>query len=115
MTEVQLDLYATENEPRVAFQYTVYGVRIPWRQETRDVHVNVALIVYDQDNLVNIDFHRTTWFGLPSADVKNHTQEIWDWLSEWELVELKQIGPEDSEYFATDKFFKRAGDIRESL
>ena len=114
MTE--FDLYAEENEPRVAFQYTVYGVRVPWRQDTRDITVNVSLIVYDQDNLVSIDFNRTTWdLGDLTEDVKQHAQAIWDWLSEWELVELKRIGPEDSEYFATDKFFKRAGDIRESL
>lgn len=30
-------------------------------------------------------------------------REVWSWLREWELVELKSIGPEDSEYFATER------------
>lgn len=30
-------------------------------------------------------------------------KRVWEWLVEWELVELKAIGPEDSEYFATTK------------
>jgi hypothetical protein len=33
-------------------------------------------------------------------------REVWSWLSEWELVELKPIGPEDSEYFATEKLLE---------
>jgi hypothetical protein len=46
----------------------------------------------------------TSWFGK-NFDEMGHEEkkEIWELLSEWNLVELRQIGPEDSEYFATDK------------
>jgi hypothetical protein len=30
-------------------------------------------------------------------------KKVWKWLEEYELVELRPIGPEDYEFFATDK------------
>lgn len=34
----------------------------------------------------------------------NAMKEVWDWLTEWEIVRLMPIGPEDSEYFITPEF-----------
>jgi hypothetical protein len=53
------------------------------------------------------------WFGIRSPEhamplgydprLDLAKQEVWEWLMEWELIELRPIGPEDSEYFATLK------------
>ena len=31
---------------------------------------------------------------------------VWNWLVEWEFVELRKIGPEDSEYFALPRLLE---------
>ena len=111
------DLYAAENAPRCRQTAILYHVDI----ENTEQHIagslargamGVTVRVYP-DGLVNIN--RFRWFGVfgpkPSAnnltkdaaDIQAATKEIWEWLTEWEYVKLIPIGPEDSEFFATDK------------
>jgi hypothetical protein len=64
-----------------------------------------------------VDVKRWYWFGLHSnntvvgtiEEIHKHQKardEVYSWLTEWEFIELRQIGPEDSEYFATDKLLE---------
>jgi hypothetical protein len=106
----QFDLYAEENKPESKEFYKTYTVNVP--SQSNDVpmkRIGVRLAVY-RDGLVNIDSF--SWFGVygPKQANANYSdpkqqkaaiQEIWEWLTEWGLVKLQRIGPEDSEYFAT--------------
>jgi hypothetical protein len=54
------------------------------------------------------------WFGERSSHSYNSEnwhllttrKEVVEWLHEWELIETRPIGPEDAEYFATDKLME---------
>jgi hypothetical protein len=71
------------------------------------------VLVFPDDGLCEL--HDWYWFGqkdqhkpyrLTDPEDKarwDAMQEVWFWLREWELVELKKIGPDDSEYFATER------------
>lgn len=65
--------------------------------------IRLCLMVNIEDGLVELD-EMSFWFGAREEgwDVAIR-QEVWEYLREQELVELRPIGPEDSEYFATSK------------
>ena len=111
MTDEKLDIYADENEPK---SYSI-GVIRQYRVEIPNQHYNFyAVLSVREDNYAEIDGikfdgvagPKTGGFRLSDPNDKaawDLQQEVWGWLMEWELVELKAIGPEDSEYFATEK------------
>src|SRR5215831_11092115 len=104
------DLYAEHNEPAVKHHAVVYHVQIPGHPR----EVNCRILVY-RDGLIELDYF--WWFGVKGPKegggyrLSNpEDKKIWDtrievleWLHEWELIVLRRIGPEDSEWFATDK------------
>lgn len=111
MTE--FDLFSDEKEPEVTHTTTItsYRVRVPSEAQS----IDVMLDVYD-DGLVDIKWYK--WFGEDSRDYDRKVatatiaernshfeikRQIMEYLSEWDLVELKRIGPEDSEWFATEE------------
>jgi hypothetical protein len=106
------DLYAAENEPLVMQRYETYVVTLPSpiREALgRGNYPWVFLNVYE-DGLATLD-NCSSWFNEATRHVSSEVairREIWEWLVEWELVELKPIGPEDWEYFITSKFLNRS-------
>lgn len=108
-----LDLWAPEAEPTVRRLYATYRLTVPSEvasgHRTEDIPF-VYLDVYSEDGLATLNLHYTLWFNKkPSRGVDIVQDEIWEWLQEWELVESKRIGPEDSEFFVTDKFWEKSG------
>jgi hypothetical protein len=84
-------------------------LKIPYPR-SNVIPTNIQPFVYvevDEYGMVNIQSHRTVWFGA-RPDTHNRIthsiyKEIYEWLVEWEFAEWKRIGPEDSELFATEK------------
>jgi len=106
----EVDIFSEAFEPKV--KLTARKVFV--KAEIAKGKMDVTLLVYEEDGLVNIEMFR--WFndtrGLHtpySTEIWNIEREIYEWLSEWELVKLVAIGPEDSEYFATDKLADMIG------
>lgn len=98
------DLYEDKNKPAIdGKRVTVtYRVSIPNSR-------NYAWIEVEPDNAGYIsNISGFEWFGIRSAtatltlvEKQDIQRAIYEWLKEWELIELRPIGPEDSEYFAT--------------
>lgn len=106
------DMYADVMEP----VHTVSGI-------TYRVHVpNLGSAKYQYDYWANVyvepgtgycEMHGWKWgeYRQPRPAVYSSTnwhlleveKRVWEWLVEWELIELKPIGPDDAEYFATPK------------
>jgi hypothetical protein len=80
-------------------------------------------ITFDKDHWVYLTVERencyiagSRWYWDGVKDPRSYNSEnwhlhetemkMWNWLVDEELVELKPIGPEDSEYFATDKLME---------
>ena len=109
--DTKVDIFADENKPRVADlgKITVYRVDIP------NQHFDYYAVLWVREDGY-CELHDFKFHGVPSPQqgtynsVESYTQvkEVWDWLMEWELVELKPIGPEDSEYFITDQMHIQA-------
>jgi len=96
----KLDIYADENEPK---SYSI-GVIRQYRVEIPNQHYNFyAVLSVREDNYAEIDGFKFDGVTGPVTESFAQTQEVWSWLQEWDYVVLKPIGPEDSEYFATDK------------
>jgi hypothetical protein len=98
-----LDIYNDENVPTSNLFYTTYRVRIdkmfsPVSHNPFSILVNVF-----SDGLANLD-DNTSWFGKKVSDMTwKEQREIYDYLQEWDYVTLERIGPEDSEWFATER------------
>ena len=105
----EVDLYADENAPYVWESHTTYGLRLPYPAKFKTDKQPFVYVEVDTYGMVNIDRHRTRWFGLDLTDkdagrsVYQIEMQIYEWLVEWELAVWKQIGPEDREIFATAK------------
>jgi hypothetical protein len=107
----EADIYADENEPQADYFGKVYRVVPPVQRPPCSAYVLV--LEYGQCEL-----HDWYWFGKRDPhkpyqlmnpvdkELWDAMQEVWYWLEEWELVERRKIGPEDSEYFATDRLTK---------
>jgi len=106
----EIDIYADIVKPEAKLLSHVYTVIPAYPFSTK---IRVSVRVY-QDGLVNLD--RYSWFGKSGPkhggyrlsdpkdkEIWDTNQEVYAWLSEWEFIELKRIGPEDSEWFATEK------------
>jgi hypothetical protein len=102
MMTTTIDLWAEENAPIVNEVATVYSLRIP-RDLTRRTSDSANVYVeVDQYGMMNIHTG-TYWFRRDWKQDYSIQREIMDWLVEWEYAEWRQIGPEDSELFATEK------------
>ena len=106
-----MDIFADENKPRVADlgKITTYRIDIP------NAHFDYYAVLWVREDgyaeLQDFKFHgiRSPQQGeYNSVESYAQRKEVWDWLMEWELVELKPIGPEDSEYFITHELEKEA-------
>lgn len=104
------DLFADTHEPVVKPAYMTYRIQLPKEVSThfKTVTYTPYIIYLDVDRLGCASLNeRTYWFGNHAGHMSHlHKQEIYDFLIEWELIEWRRIGPEDSELFATEKLLK---------
>lgn len=98
------NLYADEMKPLIEPRAT-YTVRVPNHDWTHWAQIHA-----EEDDLVELedwrwgdvrDVHRPLRPHDPGDQkIIAARNEVWEWLAEWEIVRLRPIGPEDSEYFA---------------
>jgi len=121
----QLDdkwLWEDEYEPKIQHSSVVYRIKptIPsYVKVSSDKYtLFIDLRVYESDGLCELDdFY---WFGIrpkksggyrstdpQDAKILLAQKDVWGYLTEWEFVTLKAIGPEDSEYFTSDEFAEK--------
>jgi hypothetical protein len=112
----EIDLWLDKHEPVVKPAWRTFCIRIPNLFGTviyLDVDDNdYSDPPWETQSLYMIQgFNEriSSWFGKRVDKMTyDERKEIWEWLTEWELVVLRKIGPEDSEYFATDKLLQGA-------
>jgi len=106
----EVDIYSDVINPQAKPGAVIYTVMCDY---PFSMQMQVQVRVY-HDGLANLEYYR--WFGKTGPKHGGYRlsdpadKEIWDrnqevlmWLSEWGFIELKRIGPEDSEWFATEK------------
>lgn len=77
-------------------------------QYDRSKYINLSVRV---DIYGLIDEVTGMFLGQHSNKWSHETQrEVYDYLQEWELIVLRSISPEDSEWFATTKLCKEYGE-----
>lgn len=106
------ELYDSDNMPTSREWVTVYKVEIdqtvlrtsyPIKFKSYMYNPFVIYLEVHNDGLTELG-SSTTWFGMKLADMAQEIrQEIYEYLTEWEICEWQRIGPEDRELFATDK------------
>ena len=109
------EIWDDDKEPKILGMTRTFHVAMPVEGKSlgaSHVWARVEVDQHDYCELVNWCFfgHRpkrdgTGYFLNKPEDALlwEAMQHVWTWLAEWEYVELRPIGPEDSEYFATDK------------
>jgi hypothetical protein len=104
---MDFDALDNENKPIVKHSHITFCVILP-----REAAIKLPGSVYnpytiylDVDDLGGVSLgSRTYWYGKRVEDMEWEEQmEVFDFLAEWELIKSVQVGPEDSEWFATDK------------
>jgi hypothetical protein len=106
-----LNLWADDMEPKVTLGDIIVEIRVPldrMKHKTNEMGSATLTIERESGYVAGFDWY---WFGVKNP--RSYNKENWhlldvrkevvDWLHEWELIETRPIGPEDSEYFATDK------------
>jgi hypothetical protein len=113
---MEFDLYDKKHEPVSKQAHVTYRVGLsPVALRSLKTSAYQPFILYvDVDNYDMVSLGDTThWFGTRYAELSSdEIQEIHEYLVEWELAEWKQIGPEDSELFATKKLTESTMDER---
>lgn len=108
----EFDYFAEGLEPD-KFEYKLFYLRMPNSLDRKTGDTISCYLSVDQYGYCQLmdwyffhrrDPHRPYHLSeQEDAELYECERLVWEWLAEWELVELKPIGPEDSEYFATDK------------
>lgn len=105
----EYDLYSEENAPEIAYNAVVYLLRLEnYLKVPNRTHRVMPLVYIEVDTYGWISIRSYHWFGAVSSEGTRWPvmQEILHYLQEWEYAELKPIGPEDAEWFATDKLLE---------
>lgn|SRR5215471_2001994 len=122
-TEPRDWLFDDVHEPKSRLSHKTYKIKptlpsytgLPEEMFKMFIEINVY-----EDNMGGLcELNDFWWFGVrpkrnggyrPSdpedKKILDAQHEVWGYLTEWEFVELKAIGPEDSEYFACEKLTK---------
>ena len=119
-------LYDEKFQPKITRRSVIYRLKPVIPSYTMPPHgvtehqrnMFVTLEVYDDGYCELDDFN---WFGIrpkrgggyrmsepKDVEILHAQQEVWEYLREWEYVELRRTGPEDSEHFACDKLSEDA-------
>jgi hypothetical protein len=106
------DIWDAEAEPVPHKVWTTYHFTLPTgvRRKLAEGGVKTYPWVYinvDDFGVVQIDTERSHWFTSEEPLKKSQLRAlIYEWLAEWELIQRQPIGPEDYEWFITEKFDK---------
>ncbi len=109
MVEIPDGIYDEGMEPEF-FEYRLFYIRMPKvldRKTGDTITCRLSIDKYGYCELVDWycfgkrDPHEP--YTSETMELREYEMAVWEWLAEWELVELRPIGPEDSEYFATAK------------
>lgn len=108
-----LDIYADDMKPKATVSDIIIRVHVPGCKHTAWAELHV-----ERDDPHYINNLNWSWFGARNPLTYNSKnwhlldieKEVFNWLHEWELIELRPISPEDSEYFATDKLWRIIND-----
>lgn len=100
--------YAEENAPYVKQTSVVYIVRSPRPAEMKSEDVIRLYVEVDiSDGLATLQPY-SSFQGKNYKDMDHsERREVYDYLIEWELLEWRKIGPEDSELFATNNLLEQ--------
>ena len=117
MTDI--DIFAEGMGPE-KFEYKLFFIRMPHALDRKTGETITCRISVDQYGYCEmVDWYNfglrdphTSYNSLMDQKLIEAEKEVWEWLAEWELVELRRIGPEDSEYFATSKLTGDPNDDR---
>jgi hypothetical protein len=114
-------LWEDDSTPRITGVSRIYHVVMPLQSkligEHRTCYASPVWADVHVDDNDYCELHSWMFFGhRPKRDGTGYFLQkpedaiiweamthVWKWLEEWEYVELRPIGPEDKEYFATDK------------
>jgi len=120
MTEQdKLDIFADENEPEAHLVQTIRQYRIEIPNQHYEYY---AVVSVREDGYCELDDFKFDGIrgpkqggGYKLSDPEDKAlwdtqQDVWGWLQEWDYVSLKPIGPEDSEYFATESLMVVEGE-----
>lgn len=103
-TRAQVQIFDSGKEPEVKFSWHTIRVTIPGEKYT------YIFVEIEPHGLVGGIEDHSLWFGRRYENMSfPERKEIWDWLVEWELVALRKVGYDDSEYFATKKLDSEFG------
>ena len=103
------DIFEDGREPKPREVARIFEMRVPGHG-----HRHWACVEVDAKNDGHCELagwrwgeHRPIHGGYRLTEPKHKAawdamREVWEWLAEWGLVELRQIGPDDSEYFAVE-------------
>lgn len=91
--------------PVPAYNATVYTLQFS-RDAVRELNgEDCPFIHVSVDMFGMLSIIRYSWFGEYST--KGHkwsvAREILDWMVEWDLAQMRQISPDESDWFATEK------------
>ncbi len=115
MTDLS-NIYEDGHEPEVGLYSETYIIRVPEHKYTHWARLEIEI---ENDGYANLESWRWGDFRSvrgPGAGYRfpedreryDAMQEVYEWLREWDIIELRRIGPDDSEYFATDEFLEAA-------
>lgn len=103
-----IDIFSDENFPKISFSETVYRIHLPHTatQQLSRVAETPYRIYIGVDHTGNVSLHRgTQWYGKSLDKMSYHERmEVYEFLTELEIVSWHAVGPEDSELFVTDMF-----------
>ena len=99
-----LDVYSDDLAPEARESHIVHRIFVDSRRfpqvNFNPVHLFLAVA---RDGLAHVE-DNSMYFGKRYKDMTQPEQgEVLDYLLEWEYVEYRRVGPEDSELFATEK------------
>lgn len=123
-TEAIKELWLDSSEPKITGVSRIFHVVMPLQGKSIGEHrTSYASPVWADVHVDDNDYcelHNWFFYGhRPKRDGTGYRlsdpgdaliweamTHVWNWLNEWEFVELRQIGPEDSEYFALPKLIE---------
>jgi hypothetical protein len=106
-----------DREPEITGITRTFHVGMPTKEGERAMLIWAKVEVYDHDYC---ELENWKWFDFrpkkpgtgyflnkpEDAAIWEAMRKVWEWLAEWEFVELRPTGPEDKEYFALPKLLE---------
>lgn len=103
-----LNVYDDENQPSSKMEYVTYCVWFPYRLPhpqpySKSIPYMLWIDVDDETNIATVA-DKSKWFGKLAGDMTwEQREKIYEFLYEFEFIKKVRTGPEDYEWFATEK------------